>query len=153
MNQLLRRRKRDDDGTAAAERVAETSPDLAYELQSKMFDQLATIGIGGAGLAITLIGSVLRNAPGIVWFSVICFVVAALTAISGNRKLVERLALRQPCMQRSKQDLRIALLFIGIGIGGLSFTVYAESAGQTPRSGSTSAVPPGFLPPIAENRR
>ena len=36
-----------------------------------MFDQLAAISLGGAGLTVTLIGSILKDAPGIVWLSVV----------------------------------------------------------------------------------
>ena len=47
----------------ADERVGDISVDLQYELQSKMFDQLATVSVAGAGLAVTLIGSMLSELP------------------------------------------------------------------------------------------
>lgn len=138
MRQFFRRNARDSQSGEADERVDDTSVDLAYELQSKMFDQLATVGVAGAGLAVTLIGSMLRDAPSDVWFSVFLFVLAAVTAISGNQRLVDGLTKRQPCMQRSKRDVQIALMLIGIAIGWLSMSVYAQSALQSPPADAAS---------------
>ena len=123
------------------ERVDETSPDLAYELQSKMFDQLGTVGIAGAGLAVTLIGSTLDNAPKDVWLSVILFGLAAVTAISGNQKLVDSLNRRQPGLQRSKLDTKIALLLVGMAVGWLSMSVYVEGARKETPSVAAAVKP------------
>lgn len=128
MSRFLRRNRRDDDQTGCDERLDQISPDLAFELQSKLFDQLATVGVAGAGLAVTLIGSMLRNAPNHVWLAVALFVVAAVTAISGNQKLIAGLTQRQPSLGRSKRDVQIAMMLIGMAIGWLSMSVYAESA-------------------------
>jgi hypothetical protein len=127
VNPFLRRKTRHSDDAELDAEVHETSPDLAYELQSKMFDQLATVGVAGAGLAVTLIGSVLRDAPNDVWLSVVLFVIAAVTAISGNQRLVDGLTRREPCMRRSKRDVQIALMLVGMAIGWLSMSVFAES--------------------------
>ena len=63
----MRQRWRESMGEGVGERVDEVSAELPYELQSRMFDQLAAVGIGGAGLAVTPIGSLLKTAPRIVW--------------------------------------------------------------------------------------
>lgn len=130
MSQFLHRLRRDSNDTGLDARVHETSPDLAYELQSKMFDQLATVAIAGAGLAVTLIGSMLRNAPNHVWLSVILFGLAAVAAISGNQKLVDGLIRQEPRLQRSKRDLQIVLMLVGMAIGSLSMSVSADAARQ-----------------------
>ncbi|MBC7990201.1 MAG: hypothetical protein H7Y19_11545 [Luteimonas sp.] len=132
MSQFLRRQRSDNRGRDVDERVDQTSPDLAYELQSKMFDQLATVGIAGAGLAVTLIGSTLRNAPNDVWLSVVFFGIAAVTAISGNQKLVDSVSRRQPSLQRSRLNMQLATLLVGAAIGWLSMSVYSEGARQKP---------------------
>jgi hypothetical protein len=118
------------DGAAKPEvddRTDDVSADLPYELQSKMFDQMATVGIAGAGLAVTLIGSTLREAPAIIWMSVILFGLAALTAISGNQRLVDNLSRRQPCLRRAKRDMQIATMLLGMAVGSLSMSVFMES--------------------------
>jgi hypothetical protein len=61
-----------------------------------MFDQLATVGIAGAGLSVTLIGSLLRDSPPMVWATVVAFGMAAMTAVSGNIRLIESLRRRRP---------------------------------------------------------
>lgn len=132
MSRFLRRKTFHGDNSNASEPIAETSADLAYELQSKMFDQLATVGVAGAGLAVTLIGSVLKDEPSDVWLSVVFFVLAAVTAIKGNQRLVEGLTERRPCMQRSKRDIQIALMLVGIAVGWLSMSVYAQGSREPP---------------------
>jgi hypothetical protein len=142
MSAYLRRKFRKRDDIDANERVAEVSADLAYELQSKMFDQLTTVGIGGAGLVVTLIGSVLQDAPDNIWLSVILFGLAAITAISANQKLVEDLTEGQPCLRRSARDVKIASMLIGMAIGWLSLTVYTQGAGHSAVARPSAAPAP-----------
>ena len=78
------------------------SPDLPYELQSKMFDQLAAMSLAGAGLTVTLIGSTLRGAPGVVWLAVIEFGIAALVCVTANVKLIEGLLKKDVSRARTK---------------------------------------------------
>ncbi len=113
-----------------ADRTDEVSADLPYELKSKMFDQIANVGIAGTGLAVTLIGSTLRDAPPVVWLSVVLFAGAAFTAIGGNQKMIDSLSKRQPCLQRSKRDMGMATMLLGIAVGWLSMSVYLESQRQ-----------------------
>jgi hypothetical protein len=121
-------------------RIEEISPDLPYELQSKMFDQLATVSIAGAGLTVTLIGSLLRDAPWIVWLPVIGFGVAALAAISGNVWLIEGLTTRRPTLRRSKATTQAVVGLIGFAIGTLGMSVYIEGDGH--RRGKEPAAAP-----------
>lgn len=106
------------------ERIEEVSADLPYELQSKIFDHTATVAIAGAGLSVTLIGSVLQHAPPTVWISVVAFGAAAYTAGAGNSALVEGLFRRQPTLKRSKNFQALAGMFLGVAIGVLSYSVY-----------------------------
>jgi len=122
---------------AADEQPENVSPDLPYELQSKMFDQLATVSIAGAGLAITLIGSLLRNASLEVWLSVIFFGLAAITAVSGNIRLIDGVFRRRPILRRSKLDIAVAMTLIGAAAGFLSMSVYSE--GTKPPANAESA--------------
>jgi hypothetical protein len=66
MKDFFRQRWLQSSDTTVEERLGEVSADLPYELQSKMFDQLTALGLAGAGLTVTLIGSLLRDAPLIV---------------------------------------------------------------------------------------
>ena len=117
-------------GDGVEERLEDVTADLPYELQSKMFDQLATVSIAGAGLSVTLIGSLLRDASPIVWLSVIMFGLAAMFAISGNNHLIEGLIRKRPTLRRTKTYVGLATGLIGMAIGILSMSIYYE--GQSP---------------------
>jgi len=126
VNRLLRQLWQKFTGDEVNERLEGVSADLPYELQSKMFDQLATVSVAGAGLAVTLIGSLLRKAPPEVWFSVVFFGIAALTAVSGNIRLIEGVSSRRPILRRSKLDMSIAMALIGAASGVLSVSIYYD---------------------------
>jgi hypothetical protein len=117
--------KRNEDGI---------SPDLPYELQSKMFDQLAAFSLGGAGLTVTLIGSSLRNAPAIVWLAVVEFAIAALVCMAANINLINSLLSGTASHSRSRLMTAIASILIGMGIGSLAMSVYIDG-----RSGAHTA--------------
>lgn len=106
------------------------SGDLPYELQSKMFDQLAAMSLGGAGLTVTLIGSTLRNAPPIVWLAVIEFGLAALACMVGNIQLIEGLFKGVDRKSRNRIMTYTAVLLMCMGIGSLSMSIYFESHGR-----------------------
>jgi hypothetical protein len=112
------------------EPVDSVSADLPYELQSKMFDQLATLGVAGAGLTITLIGSVLSGAPFFIWFAAVGFAAAAITALSGQANLIDSLFRRKPSQKRSRLTAGIAIGLIGWGIGMLGAAIAIESRGD-----------------------
>lgn len=122
-------------GEGVEERLDEVSADLPYELQSKMFDQLAAAGVAGAGLTVTLIGSLLRSAPGIVWLPVFMFAFAALFAISGNSHLIDGLFRRRATLQRSKLYVGVAVGLIGMAIGSLSMAVFYDGERQSGQAG------------------
>lgn len=126
VRQALREHWRESIGAGVEERLDQVSADLPYELQSKMFDQLAAVGIAGAGLAVTLIGSLLRDAPPIVWIPVILFGLAALFAVSGNNNLIDGLFRQRPTLRRSKLYVGAAVGLIGMAIGSLSMSVYHD---------------------------
>jgi len=126
MKEYFRRRWEESIAADVEERPEDVPRDLPYALQSKMFDQLATVSLGGAGLTVTLIGSLLRDAPAGVWVAVALFVTSAMVAISGNSKLIDGLFRRQPILQRSKIHVAVCVAMIGLAIGILSMSVYLE---------------------------
>lgn len=103
-----------------------TSPDLPFELQSKLFDQLAAMSVAGAGLTVTLIGSILKNAPGIVWLAVIYFAVAAILCITANVGLIEGLFEGKDRRRRNKWLTALSVMLIGMGTGSLGASVYLD---------------------------
>lgn len=104
--------------------TAEISADLPVELQSKLFDQMATFGIGGAGLTITLAGSLLRDAPPIlVWLAAIEFGLASLISLAGQNALIIHLYEKRPHRRSSKVMTGIASMLIGMGAGSLATSV------------------------------
>lgn len=117
--------------------VEGTSPDLPFELQSKLFDQLAGMSIAGAGLTVTLIGSILKDAPGIVWLAVIYFAVAAIVCITANVGLIEGLFEGKDRRKRNKVLTAIAVALIGMGTGSLGASVYLD--GKADHSHNTPA--------------
>lgn len=123
-------------GHDVEERLADVSADLPYELQSKMFDQLAAAGVAGAGLTVTLISSLLRNAPPIVWLPVIFFTLAAVLAISGNSHLIDGLFRRRETFRRSKLYASLAVGLIGMAIGSLSMAVFHDGERGPAKAGS-----------------
>ncbi|MFV1918160.1 hypothetical protein VPH46_01895 [Sphingomonas sp. MJ1 (PH-R8)] len=134
MRRLLRRSDRESAEEVSQERPAEVSPDLAYELQSKLLDQLATVSVAGAGLAITLIGSLLQGAPGSVWISVVFFGLAALTAVGGNVRLIDGIFHRKAVLRRSRLDVQVAMAMIGAAAGFLSMEIYSQSSRSPERA-------------------
>ena len=111
------------------ERVEMVSADLPYELQSKLFDQLATLGVAGAGLTVTLIGSVLSHAPFIIWFAVVAFALSAVLALAGQASLIDALFRRKPSQKSSKTVAGICIFCLSFGIGMLGAAIAIESEG------------------------
>jgi len=108
------------------ERIVETSADLAYELQARLFEHLGTMSLGGAGLAITLAGSLLRGSS-LVWLAVIEFGLAALIALSAQRALIGRLHARNPARKPANTMTMLCMVLIGMGVGSLGFTVFLNA--------------------------
>lgn len=139
MVQLFPRLLRKPAADVVNERLEEISADLPFELQSKIFDQLATVSIAGAGLSVTLIGSLLQNASGVVWLSVVLFGLAAVTAVSGNNRLIESLFQRRSVLRRTKRDVQMAMGQIGMAVGILCMGIYDE--GQIAPARAASSKP------------
>ncbi|HYD73968.1 MAG TPA: hypothetical protein VEF55_12590 [Candidatus Binatia bacterium] len=112
------------------ERVEETSADLAYELQAKLFEQLATVSLGGVGLTLTLSGTILSGAQ-LSWIATAEFAVAALIAIAAQQQLIGSLFERRATRKRSKLMTGLCLLFVGMGSGSLATAIFLEGPGRT----------------------
>ena len=124
MKERLRRSWSEALGTTVEERVEEVSPDLPYELQSKMFDQLATVSLAGAGLSVTLIGTLVRNSTPMEWLPVLFFGTAAFIALTGNSNLIDALFTRRPALKQSRLYVVATILLASMGVGWLSMAVY-----------------------------
>ena len=117
------------------------SPDLPYELQSRMFEQLAAAGVAGAGLTITLVGTILKGSA-LIWLATVEFTLAAIVAFAGQSQLIASLGARKPVRRTTQITVMIAVMLIGMGVGGLGMSVYLEgktdSAEQTTVTGSAA---------------
>lgn len=102
------------------------SSDLAYELQSKLFEQLAAMGVAGAGLVITLKGSILSGASGLIWLAAAEFALGGFVAFSAQLTLIEGLFASSVSRRRLQTMLITAVLLIGMGIGSLAMSVFLE---------------------------
>jgi hypothetical protein len=102
------------------------SADLAYELQSKLFEQLATMGVAGAGLVITLRGSILSDASPIIWLGAVEFGLAAMVALAAQIGLIEGLFSLKLSRRPTQLMMVLAVVLIGMGIGTLGTSVFLE---------------------------
>lgn len=109
---------------AKSEPIALT--DLAYELQSKLFEQLAAMGVAGAGLVITLKGSILSGASGLIWIAAAEFALGAFVAFGAQLTLIEGMFAANISRRRLQIMLVIAVLLIGMGIGSPGMSVFLE---------------------------
>jgi hypothetical protein len=105
------------------EEMEGVSIDVALELQSKVFEQLAAVGLGGAGLVITLAGSILPASP-VVWISAVEFGLAAMVALTAQHHLIDAIFRRAPQRRRSRLMTVVAILLIGMGVGSLGTSVF-----------------------------
>ena len=112
--------------TAVDERLGEISPDLPYELQFRAFEQLTNIGIGGAGITITLVGGLLKNSGPYVWLAAIEFLVGALVALSAQSAVIEHLFARKAFRKKARMLTAIATVLIGMGVGSLTMSVLLD---------------------------
>jgi uncharacterized membrane protein len=105
---------------------SDVSADLPYELQSKLFEQLATMGVAGAGLVITLKGSILSEASALIWMGAVEFGLAALVALSAQMGLIEGLMARKVSRRQNQIMTILAVVLIGMGVGTLGTSVLLE---------------------------
>jgi hypothetical protein len=124
------------------EAVARVSPDLPYEIQSKLFEQLAAAGVAGAGLTITLVGTILKGSF-LIWLATVEFTMAAVVALSGQTKLIEALAAGKPVWKVVRMITMIAMVLIGMGIGSLAMSVYLEGKTELPGGRADRALDRG----------
>ena len=111
------------------------SPDVAVELQAKLFEQLTAGGVAGAGLTITLLGTILEGSV-LVWIATAEFLLGAVVALSGQMHLIEALSKGQPVWKKARLITGISTLLIGMGLGSLATDVYFE--GKQDRKAETS---------------
>ena len=101
------------------------SPDVAVELQAKLFEQLTAGGVAGAGLTITLLGTILEGSV-LVWIATAEFLLGAVVGLSGQMQLIEALSQGQPVWKKARLITGISTLLIGMGLGSLATDVYFE---------------------------
>jgi hypothetical protein len=115
--------------------MEQVSIDIALDLQSKVFEQLAAMGLGGAGLVITLAGSILPASP-VIWISAVEFGLAAMVALTAQHHLIDAIFRRAPQRRRSRTMTIIAIVLIGMGVGSLGTSVFLLGK---PRPAATAA--------------
>jgi hypothetical protein len=107
----------------AAETRARTSRDLAHDLQFRTLEQLTNLGVGGAGVTITLIGGVLRNLGPFVWIATVEFGITAFAALLGQVDLTNNVLLnKEPT--RTRNYTMVAVFFLAMGVGSLATSVF-----------------------------
>jgi hypothetical protein len=95
---------------------------LGHDLQFRTLEQLTNLGIGGAGVTITLIGGVLKNMGAFVWIGTAEFAIAALIALVGQIDLTDHvIAGKEP--SRTRVYTMIAILLLAMGVGSLATSV------------------------------
>ena len=124
---------------ATAQHDPGVSADLPYELQSKLFEQLATMGIAGAGLVITLRGSILSDASALIWMGAVEFGLAALVALAAQMGLIEGLMARKVSRRQNQMMTILAVILIGMGVGTLGTSVLLE--GKPGKAPAAKAAP------------
>lgn len=105
------------------ERLDEISADLPYELQSRMFEQMMTVSLGGAGLTITLASSLLQGQP-LVLIAVVEFGLAAILALAGQSAMIKALFAKQNSRANMKLTTGLCSVLIGMGVGTLGASVF-----------------------------
>jgi hypothetical protein len=111
------------------ERLDEVSADLPYELQNKLFEQMATMSIGGVGLTITLAGTLLEGEP-LVWLAVVEFGIAALMAVAAQQSVIAGLFKKTPTRKTATLMTGLCSMLIGMGVGSLGGAVYFNAQGM-----------------------
>jgi hypothetical protein len=104
------------------ETLAQSSRDLAHDLQFRTLEQLTNLGVGGAGLTITLIGGLLKNMGALVWIATIEFGISALIALVAQIDLTNNLLVAQE-PKRTRVYTLVAIMFLAMGIGSMGTSV------------------------------
>ena len=103
--------------------AADAPQPLAHELQFRLFEQITTLGTAGAGLTITLIGSVLSEAGFLAWMAAIWFGAAALLSLTAQTALTDTLFAGRSFRSRGRILALVCSLLIGMGVGALGASV------------------------------
>ena len=98
--------------------------DVPHTLQFQTFNQVATLSTAGAGLAITLAGSILSDFTLPIWIAVICFSLSALISLVAQIAGVEKLFDAQPSRALLRNYALTAVFLMAIGIGALGTGVF-----------------------------
>jgi hypothetical protein len=99
------------------------SADLPYVMHFDMFKEMATISTAAVGATIALAGSVLKTFDVGVWMAVIWFGLSALTCMTAQVTLATHLSQRRPALKRARLAASVAVMFMGMGMGGLVMSV------------------------------
>ncbi|MFN3667885.1 MAG: hypothetical protein ACK4VY_01100 [Brevundimonas sp.] len=100
------------------------SADVPHTLQFQTFSQVATLSTAGAGLAITLAGSILSDFKLPIWIAVLCFSLSALISLVAQVAGVEAMFLRRPSRAMLRNYALGAVTFMAVGIGALGSGVF-----------------------------
>jgi hypothetical protein len=84
------------------------------------------MGIAGAGLVITLRGSILSEASPIIWMGAVEFGLAAMVALAAQIGLIEGLFSLKLSRRRLQLMTILAVVLIGMGVGTLGTSVFLE---------------------------
>ena len=106
---------------------APPSADLPHTLQFQTFNQVATLSTAGAGLAITLAGSLLSDFTLPIWLAVFCFALSALLCLIAQISGVEKLFDGLPSRIVLRNYALAAIFLMAIGIGALGSGVFIAS--------------------------
>ena len=99
------------------------SADLPYVMHFDMFKEVATLSTASVGATIALAGSVLKAFDVGVWMAVGCFTLSAITCMTAQAAMAGHIAQRRPALKRARLQAQVAIMFMGIGIGGLLMSV------------------------------
>ncbi len=98
--------------------------DILHTLQFQTFSQVATLSTAGAGLAITLAGSILSTFILPIWIAVFCFSLSAVLCLVAQIAGVEKLFDRQPTRTLLRNYALMAVFLMATGIGALGSGVF-----------------------------
>jgi hypothetical protein len=108
--------------SAAPKKAAKSA--IEYDLQFRGLEQIANLGVGGAGVTITLVGGVLRNMSLFVWMATIEFGLAALIALSAQWALIGEASGRMSAPDRARYSGLTGIALIGMAVGTLAASVF-----------------------------
>ncbi|RYG87929.1 MAG: hypothetical protein EON59_05980 [Alphaproteobacteria bacterium] len=97
---------------------------MVHTLQFQTFNQVATLSAAGAGLAITLAGSLLSSFTLPIWIAVFCFSLSAILCLVAQVAGVEKLFDQLPSRKLLRGYALTAVFLMATGIGALGSGVF-----------------------------